>query len=700
MTIALIYPPSCDPTAPYISVPMLTGYLRRHNVPVIPIDANVEAYHCLLNRASLSSMVQKIASHWRQLENKGCLTHSDQIRFAQIWDTAKDISWAPDAIDESVALFRDRSGKNFFDPIRYEQAVQTIQACLRIISAAYAPLEMDFSRYRTPFSLLSIEQIEADAVPERNPFHSYFLDLCGRLSAQDVKIAGISVAFPGQIQPAYSLAFLMRKQLPRTHITVGGPAMTQLLVRQHEDKIHKALGPFHSAVLYEGEEALLSLVNMLNRDETPERILGLGFNFGRLSSNSFERRMDSGSPQAPSGMTVSGGRRYNQNRILQAGQRARLETLPAPDFDGLPLELYFSPELVLPYDPSRGCYWGKCAFCHYGLTSKGTTRYRERPINQVVDHLKQLSERWKCRYFYFSQDTYAPKTARKLSLALRAANMDIQWATDIRPEPDLTPDCCRDYKAGGALSMALGIESASKRILKRINKGVTVEQMRSAIKNLAQAGIAAEAMCFTGFPTESFSDAMATLSFIEKLQDRIGLFICGRFGLCHGSLVASNPEKYGIESIWRLKGDEFGTGLFYREVAEPKTDAEDERIDMAVEQLSTGWWLHDYPWAGSLSTAHTILWYGRHGIDAFRRFASTPRGTIRPGKISIQSRRYNANAIIENVRENETEIWDTLIHDLKTVQPELYHKISREFPPVLPSRKFHPRIKRKRRRTR
>ena len=657
MTIALIYPPSCDPTAPYISVPMLTGYLRRHDVPVIPIDANLEAYHRLLNRATLLPMVQKIASHWRQLEKKGCLTHSDQIRFAQMWDTARDISWAPDAIDEAVSLFRDRSGKKFFDPIRYEQAIQTIQACLRIISAAYAPLEMDFSRYRTPFSLLSMEQIEADAGPERDPFHSYFLELCGRLSPQDVKIAGISVAFPGQIQPAYSLAFLMRKQLPRTHIAVGGPAITQLLVRQPANRIHQALGPFHSAVLYEGEEALLSLVNTLNRDETPER-------------------------------------------ILQAGQRARLETLPAPDFDGLPLDLYLSPELVLPYDPSRGCYWGKCAFCHYGLTSKGTTRYRERPVNQVVDHLKQLSERWKCRYFYFSQDTYAPKTARKLSLALHAANMDIQWSTDIRPEPDLTPDCCRDLKAGGALSMALGIESASKRVLKRINKGVSVEQMRSAIKNLAQAGIAAEAMCFTGFPTESFSDAMATLSFIEKLQDRIGLFICGRFGLCHGSLVALNPEKYGIVSIWQLKGDEFGTGLFYREVAEPKTDAEDEQIDMAVEQLSAGWLLHDYPWAGSLSTAHTILWYGRHGIDAFRRFASTPRGTIRPGKTSIQSKRYHANAIIEKVRENETEIWDILIHDLKAVEPELYYRISREFPPVFPLRKFHPRSKQKRKRTR
>jgi hypothetical protein len=49
--------------------------------------------------------------------------------------------------------------------------------------------------------------------------------------------------------------------------------------------------------------------------------VGLGFNFGRFSSNSFDYRLDSGSPQAPPGMTVLVGRRCNQNRcrIIQDG---------------------------------------------------------------------------------------------------------------------------------------------------------------------------------------------------------------------------------------------------------------------------------------------------------------------------------------------------------------------------------------------
>ena len=33
--VALIYPPTCDPTAPYLAVPMLTGFLREHGVEYV-----------------------------------------------------------------------------------------------------------------------------------------------------------------------------------------------------------------------------------------------------------------------------------------------------------------------------------------------------------------------------------------------------------------------------------------------------------------------------------------------------------------------------------------------------------------------------------------------------------------------------------------------------------------------------------------
>jgi anaerobic magnesium-protoporphyrin IX monomethyl ester cyclase len=645
MKVALIYPPTCDPTGPYLSVPILTAYLRSHDIAVLPIDANVEVYDRLLRRAVLSEMAGRVANRLGRLERKGSLSHTDQLLYTRLWQVLPDLARIPEAVDDAVAVLRDRSGVRFFDPCQYEQAIQTVEAGLQIISAAYSPLMMDFSAYRTPFSLLTPEQIQADAQPEKNPFHDYFAgELADLLSNQSPDVVGISLAFPGQIQPGYALAYTLRKALPAAHITVGGPAITQVLVRRAAEKIRQLLGPFDSAVLYEGEEMLLALVRLLAGGHTPPRVL-----YGKRNTD--------------------------------------LGRLPPPDFEGLPLDKYFSPELVLPYDPTRGCYWGKCAFCHYGLSPLGTAVYRQRPIDRIAAHLVQMEKRWGCRTFYFSQDAFAPQTARKLSRKLRSAGTSLRWATDIRPEPGLTPECCRDLKNGGALSMALGIETASTRVLQLIDKGVSLKDIQAAVKNLSAAGIAVEAMCFTEFPTETYAEANSTIAFIGKRKNQISLFICGRFGLCHGSRVAHFPGNYGIQKTWCLEGDEFETGLFYKERFPAKSDDERKKLDRAIDALSAGWWLHDYPWAGALSTVHTLLWYARYGSNVFRRFADTPRRTAAPPQSSFGPQRFDIDRMTRVAGRREAKIWQTLIYDHKAVSPELYELLSSAYTTELPKKK-------------
>ncbi|MBU0972015.1 MAG: B12-binding domain-containing radical SAM protein [Proteobacteria bacterium] len=650
MTIALIYPPTCDPTAPYLSLPTLTAWLRFHGKKVLPVDANVEAYDRLLQGKTMARMVQKIGSAHKRLDQKVSLDHRDQMHYSRIWEVAGDLSWVTDTIEDAVSVLRDRT--RFFDPSTYERAVQTVQAGLAIISAAHSPLFLDFTGYRTPFSLLTPEQIRSDADPEKNPFHDGFQAVGDRLAANKVSLIGISLAFPGQIQPGFSLAYHLRQQLPGVHITVGGPAITQILVRQTPENQTRTLGPFDSAVLYEGEEALLDLANMLEQGKRPAKIIN-----GRTDTP--------------------------------------LTCLPAPDFDGLPLDAYFSPELVLPYDPTRGCYWGKCAFCHYGLCGKGTAKYRQRTVGDMVIHLKEMAARWGCRNFYFSQDAFLPKTARKLSLAIRESGLDIHWSTDMRPEPELTEAVCKDLAAGGALSMALGIESASPRLLKLINKGIFVDRMQAAVENLGAAGIAVEAMCFNGFPTETFADAKATLGFIRALKEKIALFICGRFGLWHGSHVALHPEQYQIQRIWQMKGDVLGTGLFY-ESRIPRSPADQDRIDGAIDRLSDLWWLHDYPWAGALSTAHTLLWYAKKGADVFRRHALVPdRVKLPKGKSNLKSR-FNMKQMMARAGENEARIWQTLVHEQETVGRKPYEALAASLPRVYPMETARPaRLKKK-----
>lgn len=637
MKIALIYPPTADPTAPYLSVPALTGYLRSKGVDVLPIDANIECYDLLLRSESLRQTARQIDRRLARLKKKPFLDHTEQMACVTLSRATEVARGLPDNIEDAVAVMRDRSGKRFFDPVSYETAVGVIESALEMISAAYTPLVLDFSAYRTPFSLLDIREIRKDARPERNPFHAYFSGvLCDRLEREGVRVAGISVAFPGQIQPAYALAYILRLRLPHLHITVGGPAMTQILNRLAPDVLRRSLEPFHSAILFEGEAALYDLVLSIEKGKQPSGVIR-----GKI-------RMD-------------------------------LSGLPSPDYGGMPLETYLSPEPVLSYDATRGCYWGKCAFCHYGLSETGTAPYRERPTAEVVKHLDDMAKQYNCGIFYLSQDTIMPATAQRLAEAVHESDAAWRWACDIRPEPFLTPECCRQLVKGGVLSLALGIESGSKRVLRLINKGISRSDMRSAAENLAKAGIAVEWMCFTHFPTETYSEALETLHFIQEQQHHIALFTCGDFSLVHRARVACRPEEYGICEVWHAQGDEFIQTLFYRENTSSKNSLEYQKIDAFVEKLSRWFWLHNYPWAGSLSTAHSLLWYRRFGPDVFRKI-SHMRLPQKP--VASSRRRKEIEKMAMASQENEENIWHTLIYKKRSVSPKAYRQMAAQIPSV------------------
>jgi anaerobic magnesium-protoporphyrin IX monomethyl ester cyclase len=638
--VALVYPPSCDPTAPYLSLPTLTGFLREHGVEVTPIDANVEAYDHLLRRDTLERLAERLWRRLERLERSARLSHVEQLAYVALCDARADAQYAPGRIDAAVALLRGQRGRDaFFDAERYAQAIASVDSALRLIAAVHTPLVLDFVRYRTPFSLLSAEEIAADAEPARNPFHEFFSGpLAARIRAEQVGLVGLSVVFPGQIQPAYSLAHALRRHAPDVHLTVGGPAITQLYTRLEGRALERALGPFHSAILFEGEVALLEHVRALERGEP-------------------------------------------RSGVYKGTQAQSMAALPAPDFRGLPLDRYLSPELVLPYDPTRGCYWGVCTFCHYGLAEVGTAGYRERPLAHVLEHLRALAERHDCRLFYFSQDSVSPKTMLRIAREIRAAGLPWRWATDMRPERSLTPERCQELVAGGALAMALGVESAAPRVLALIDKGVPVDTVRNAIQNLAGAGVAVEAMCFTDFPTETYREALATLEFLDEQRGDLSLFICGEFDLTHGSLVAQKPEDFGIRRTWQIEGDELGTGLFYEE-RRRKSDDEREQIDDVLSELSAKWRLSHYPWAGALSTAHTLLWYEHHGPQIFKELADAPAPEV--PRFRGRPLRYDLETLRTRAQAREADIWDTLVNERGRVSRADYRALAEGLPPAHP----------------
>ncbi|MGA9479556.1 MAG: hypothetical protein WBV21_17410, partial [Desulfobacterales bacterium] len=70
MKVALIFPPICDPTAPYIALPSLTAWLRFHSIEVVPIDANLECTEHLLQSHNLETLTARLAKRLSRLERK------------------------------------------------------------------------------------------------------------------------------------------------------------------------------------------------------------------------------------------------------------------------------------------------------------------------------------------------------------------------------------------------------------------------------------------------------------------------------------------------------------------------------------------------------------------------------------------------------------------------------------------------------
>lgn len=651
-TVALVQPPTSDPTAPYLAVPMLTGFLRAHGVTVLPVDANVEAFDDLLEPQPLAALRDRVEARLKELGARASLDHAEQLELAALVRARGDAHAVPHGIARAKTILRDE--KLFFDADAYASAVATIDAALEVVSAAHHPLHVDFTAWRTPLGLSSAEEIARASEPDQNPFHAWTNEvLVPRLRAAKPDVIGISVCFPGQLQPAYAFGHALKRALPDVHLTWGGPGVTQMLLRLTGSRLARALGPFDSACLFEGENTLLELVRAIDEKKS---LRGIGNVVVR------DKLM---------------GARWTARHGMED-----LKALPAPDFHGLPLDRYLSPKLVLPYDPTRGCYWGKCTFCHYGLAEVGTAAYRERDVKAAVEHLRALSAEYGTKHFYFSQDSVAPKTIVKLAQALADAELDIRWATDLKPEKYLTPERAETLRRGGAVACALGVESGSPRVLSLIDKGAPIEVVGDVVDRLAGAGIAAEAMCFTDFPTESHAEALATLDFIEGRRDRIAVYIVGEFGLTHGSLVAQTPDRFGIRETWELTGDELGLGVFFEPATEWKTGGERVVEGERLEELSEGWALRPYPWAGAVSTAHTILHYDRFGANVFRDRAARGAGANAQviGARAFEDELSFDIAAAETAQAREQGIWSELVVGERRIGRAAYDERAAELP--------------------
>lgn len=589
----LVFPPSGDLTQPYLSLPYLAGHLRAHGEPVLLQDLNLLGYLELFEPAALRKLSGKVMRRAGTLDRKTRLSFVQQEEYFAVNAARFDGDYLADHALEAQRVLRSQD--EFFDPDRYDWAVGVLEGSLRLVSAAHFPVRLSFTGYDLPPYVTNFAELERALAELPNPFlAAYEKHLFPLIEKERPAVVGLSMAFPGQLFQGYVIAREIKRRFPNVHVTAGGTATAQLVLRMEPTALKGFRSFYDSIVVFEGESALLELVRRVRDGRSLEGLF-----------NALTFRASDGEPL-----------------FAREAVNEDLNALAIPDFDGLPLEKYLSPHLVLYYAPTRGCYFNKCAFCHYGLAEKSTASYRERDPEKVVQDLKALTAKYATNLYYFSGDVISPRWLDKLSQAVVREGVDVAWSSDLRPEKTFsTAEKSEALRRSGCLAVALGIESASDRLLKLMVKGTQSGANAEVIRHMAEAGIAVQAMTFLGFPTETAAEANATLDFLDSLSDTVALFFTVDFDMQPGAPVYHEPEKYGVKKVWHLRGDEFRERAKFTAEGVAKTPEEEALLTARVNALFRKFGRRLYPYAGSVAFSHTFLYFRRHGAGVFKELA-------------------------------------------------------------------------------
>jgi len=197
---------------------------------------------------------------------------------------------------------------------------------------------------------------------------------------------------------------------------------------------------------------------------------------------------------------------------------ADLDVLPFPARRLTPYGKYSS--VVAKRQPittmftSRGCPF-RCSFCARPHLGK---RFRYRSAGNVVDEMAECVEMG-IREFLIYDDTFTVNRDRVLAVCeeIRRRELEIGW--DIRARVDCVDrEMLKILEAAGCERIHYGVEAGTEKILKILNKGITLEQARETIDLTRKTGIETLAYFMIGSPTETREDILETIRFAVDLR--------------------------------------------------------------------------------------------------------------------------------------------------------------------------------------
>jgi len=198
---------------------------------------------------------------------------------------------------------------------------------------------------------------------------------------------------------------------------------------------------------------------------------------------------------------------------------------------------------------SRGCPYG-CTYCSNEVFGR---RWRSRSPENVVAEIKRVMEMFGTRKFNLMDDaaTIDQKRIMGICQLIIDNRLDIQWTCVTRLNAT-SPELLAKMKEAGCVNISYGIESGNPNTLKRIKKGLTVEQAEQAVKYTDEAGIECSVNFMYGFPWETPEDICQTTEFIKKISPYVTYIQPGGVLTPYPATQIYNEyrEEYGFTDWW------------------------------------------------------------------------------------------------------------------------------------------------------
>jgi radical SAM superfamily enzyme YgiQ (UPF0313 family) len=550
-----LIPPMTQLNTPYPSTAYLTGFLRGRGIAAAQDDLALKLVLRLLSRSGLERLraaiealppkkrSQRVAAFLAQFDayaatvervmaflqgrdptlahriaSRGLLPEGPRFQQLEAYgdEEGDALAWAFGALglqdrakhlatlylDDLADVLREAVDGRF-EFVRYAESLAAAQASFDPLADALA----------APLNLIdqTLRDLALEAVERHRP---------------DVVL--LSVPFPGSVYGALRIAQALKAVHPGLALVLGGGYVNTELRELREPRLFDFVD---FVTLDAGERPLLALLEHLQGRRSRQRLV----------------------------------RTY----VRDEGGAVRYVNFPEPDvpfaevgtptWDGLPLSDYLS--LLDMLNPmhrlwsdgrwnkltvAHGCYWKKCSFCDVSLDY--IARYEGAEASVLADRIEAIVQETGQTGFHFVDEAAPPKALKALATELLRRELRISWWGNVRFEKTFTPELCELLAESGCIAISGGLEVASDRLLKLMNKGVSVAQVARVTRAFAEAGVMVHAYLMYGFPTQTVQDTVDALEYVRQLFEN-GCIHSGffhRFACTVHSPVGLDPAAFGI----------------------------------------------------------------------------------------------------------------------------------------------------------